>query len=56
MQGMDDHIAVLSGNKNTVAFMDRLMAEHGEDPAAWLPHFRAGHRSAGSAEAMGRLI
>lgn len=56
MQGMDDHIAVLSGNKNTVAFMDRLMAEHGEDPSAWLPHFRAGHRSAGSAEAMGRLI
>jgi type IV secretion system protein VirB4 len=56
MQGMDDHIAVLSGNKNTVAFMDRLMAEHGEDPAVWLPHFMAGYGRAGSAEAVGRLV
>lgn len=54
MQGMDDHIAVLSGNKNTVAFMDRLLAEHGEAPAAWLPHFRMGYGSAGSAEAVGK--
>ncbi len=53
MQGMEDHIAVLSGNKNTVAFLDALMARHGSDPADWLPHFMAGHRMAGSAAAAG---
>ncbi len=54
MQGMDDHIAVLSGNKNTVNLLDQLMAQHGEAPAAWLPHFMAEYRTAGRAETIGR--
>jgi type IV secretion system protein VirB4 len=54
MQGMDDHIAVLSGNKNTVTLLDQLMAEHGQDAAAWLPHFMAGYRDAGSFDGHGR--
>lgn len=39
MTGMDDYIAVLSGNKNTIALLDELLAQYGEDPDAWLPHF-----------------
>ncbi len=54
MNGMDDHIAVLSGNKNTVALLDRLMAEHGSEPDRWLPHFISGYREAGRTDAQGR--
>lgn len=54
MNGMDDHIAVLSGNKNTVNLLDHLMVQHGSEPAAWLPHFMAGYRTAGRAETIGR--
>lgn len=54
MAGMDDYIAVLSGNKNTVALMDRLMDKHGKEASQWLPHFMAQHASAGAADA--RLV
>ena len=54
MKGMDEHIAVLSGNKNTVAYMDSLMEEHGTEPASWLPHFMRGHGGAAHAEASWR--
>jgi type IV secretion system protein VirB4 len=37
--GLDDALAVLSGRSETVALLDRLRAEHGDDPAAWLPVF-----------------
>lgn len=46
MRGMDEFIAVLSGNKNTVALLDRLIAEHGREPHAWLPHFYKQYRNA----------
>jgi len=46
MRGMDDFIAVLSGNKNTVELADRLIARHGERPGDWLPHFYREWRSA----------
>lgn len=39
MTGMDDVIAVLSGREGTVALLDAVRAEHGDDPAAWLPEF-----------------
>lgn len=47
MTGMEDYISVLSGNKNTVAVMDALIAEHGEDPKVWLPLFLKRWRVAG---------
>lgn len=40
LAGMDDLVAVLSGRASTVRLMDRLIAEHGPDPRAWLPRFR----------------
>jgi type IV secretion system protein VirB4 len=39
MNGMDDFIAVLSGNKNTVQLLDKIRAEVGDEPAIWLPIF-----------------
>ncbi len=39
MMGMDDELAVLSGRASTVALVDELIAEHGEDPKKWLGHF-----------------
>ena len=40
LTGLDDLVAVLSGREKTVRLMDRLIAEVGPDPAAWLPLFR----------------
>ncbi len=37
--GMEDLIKVLSGRAETVAELDRLRAEVGDDPSAWLPRF-----------------
>ena len=39
MSDMDDAIAVLSGNKNTVQLLDHIRAEAGDDPKMWLPLF-----------------
>jgi type IV secretion system protein VirB4 len=47
---MDDELAVLSGRQGTVALLDELRAEHGDDPADWLPHFKRRWRSAGRSE------
>jgi len=40
LTGLDDALAILSGRTETVALLDRLRREHGDDPAAWLPRFR----------------
>lgn len=40
LAGMGDEIAVLSGRTETVELLDRILAETGEDPAAWLPVFQ----------------
>jgi len=40
LSGMDDLICVLSGREESVAQLDGLRAELGDDPAAWLPRFR----------------
>ena len=34
--GLDDALAVLSGRTETVDLLDRIRAEHGDDPAQWL--------------------
>ncbi|MDH0699716.1 MULTISPECIES: VirB4 family type IV secretion/conjugal transfer ATPase [unclassified Agrobacterium] len=46
LTGLDDLVAVLSGRASTVRLMERLIAEVGPDPAAWLPLFRRQWRSA----------
>ncbi len=37
MSGMPEILTILSGREKSVRHMDTLRAEHGEDPAAWLP-------------------
>jgi type IV secretion system protein VirB4 len=39
LRGLDDELAVLSGNSDTSALAERLVAQHGTDPAVWLPLF-----------------
>lgn len=44
LSGADDALAILSGRTATVALLDRIRAEVGDDPAAWLPLFHAERR------------
>jgi type IV secretion system protein VirB4 len=39
LKGCEGELAVISGRARHVARMHRLMAEHGRDPARWLPFF-----------------
>jgi type IV secretion system protein VirB4 len=41
LKGFDTELAVISGRRNNVALVDRLIAEVGPDPAQWLPRFAA---------------
>ncbi len=47
LAGLDDELAVLSGRSSTVALLDELRAEMGDDPKAWMPEFRRRWRSVG---------
>ena len=40
LKGFDYELDVISGRARNVALMKQLIAEHGEDPAVWLPKFR----------------
>jgi type IV secretion system protein VirB4 len=42
--GMDDEIAILSGRRETTELLDKILAETGEDPAAWMPPFHQRRR------------
>lgn len=44
--GMDEDLAVLSARTSNLELMDRLIAQYGEDPDAWVPHFNHQRRSA----------
>ena len=44
LSGLDDQLAVLSGRTATVALLDRIRAEVGDDPAAWMPLFQQQRR------------
>lgn len=46
LTGLEDLVAVLSGRASTVRLMERLIAEQGAAPAAWLPRFRQAWRAA----------
>jgi type IV secretion system protein VirB4 len=37
LDGMDDILTVLSGREASVRRLDALRAQHGDDPAVWLP-------------------
>jgi len=39
LSGMDDVIAVLSGRAESVAILNGVLAEYGDDPKIWLPVF-----------------
>lgn len=39
LSGAKDKIAVVSGRRATYELMNRLVAQHGSDPEAWVPHF-----------------
>ncbi len=39
LSGMDDVISVLSGRAETVAVLDEVLKQVGDDPEVWLPIF-----------------
>ena len=41
-----EFVAVLSGRANTVRFAERLRADYGEQPSAWLEQFMARYQEA----------
>lgn len=50
LHGMADELAVLSGRQGTVALLDELRAQLGDDPEIWLPEFKRRWRSVGRRE------
>lgn len=40
LQGLDDDCAIISGRQETVALLDYIRAEVGDDPTIWLPIFQ----------------
>jgi type IV secretion system protein VirB4 len=42
--GLDDALAVLSGRAETVELLDRIRAQHGDDPARWMVPFQTARR------------
>lgn len=43
--GLADEIAILSGRQSTVELLDKILAEVGDDPAAWIPEFQRRRKS-----------
>ncbi len=41
LKGLEDYIAILSGNDATVKLLDQIREEVGDDPVIWLPIFQA---------------
>ncbi len=39
LSGMDDEIAILSGNAQTIRIADKVRAKYGDNPDDWIPHF-----------------
>jgi type IV secretion system protein VirB4 len=39
LAGLDDELAILSGRSSTVAILDDVRAEFGDDPEVWMPIF-----------------
>lgn len=49
LKGFDFELDVISGRANNVKLMKQLIAEHGDDPAVWLPKFRDARAAARAA-------
>jgi type IV secretion system protein VirB4 len=45
LDGLDDELAVLSGRTETVNLLDRIRAEHSDDPARWIEPFHQARRT-----------
>ncbi|WP_218813527.1 VirB4 family type IV secretion/conjugal transfer ATPase [Rickettsiella endosymbiont of Dermanyssus gallinae] len=45
LQGLEDEIAVISGRTETIALLDTIRAEVGNDPSIWLPIFHQRRKS-----------
>jgi type IV secretion system protein VirB4 len=41
LSGLEDDIAIISARENTLALLDQIRAEVGDDPKLWLPLFHA---------------
>ncbi len=39
LTGMEEWIALLSGNSHSKKLLDRLLLQHGNNPQTWLPHY-----------------
>jgi len=39
LSSLQTDIAVLSGRTAYIKILDKLRAEHGDDPNVWLPHY-----------------
>jgi type IV secretion system protein VirB4 len=44
LKGFDDELAVISGTTDNVELVTRIIENHGEDPAVWLPIFHEQRR------------
>ncbi len=44
LNGFDDELAVISGTTDNVELVSRIIENHGEDPAVWLPIFHEQRR------------
>jgi type IV secretion system protein VirB4 len=47
LSGLDDELAILSGRTETVAILDQVRAQLGDDPNVWLPAFHRRRISTG---------
>lgn len=45
LSGMQDDIAIISGRESSLALLDKIRAEVGDNPADWLPLFKSKMRS-----------
>jgi type IV secretion system protein VirB4 len=54
LDGLPDVLTVLSGRESTVRRLDALRAEHGDDPAIWLPLLTASVNQARDSSRGGR--
>lgn len=46
LKGFDDELAVLSSREANIEVVQQLIAQYGEDPLKWLPHFSQYRRAA----------
>ncbi len=53
LAGLEDFITVLSATTDNIALLDELRAQHGDDPAHWLPRLTQAVRDRRDAVGLG---